>query len=63
MPRAAQIAVGVAVLLLVTFANPLAGNILGFCPPSEGAKAVSIDAVVAAIDASAGWLIYRGLHS
>ena len=63
MPRTAKIAIGVAVLLLVTFANPLAGNVLGFCPPSEGAKAISIDAAVAAIDASAGWLIYRGLRS
>ena len=54
---------GMLILLLVTFANPLAGNVLGFCPISEGPKAVGIDAVVAAVDGLAGWLIYRGLRS
>jgi hypothetical protein len=63
MPRAALIIAGASVLLLVTFANPLAGNVLGFCPISEGRKAVGIDAIVVAIDASAAWLIYRGLRS
>jgi hypothetical protein len=58
-----MIIVGMIALLLVTFANPLAGNILGFCPVSEGPKAVGIDAIVAVIDASAAWLIYRGLRS
>lgn len=61
MLKAGQIAIGVTILLLVTFANPLVGNILGFCPPSEGAKAVSIDVLVAAIDGGALWLIFRGL--
>jgi hypothetical protein len=50
-------------LLLVTFANPLVGNVLGFCPLSEGPKAIGIDALVAAIDTSAAWLIYRGFRS
>jgi len=63
MPRTAKIIVGVIVLLLVTFGNPLSGNVLGFCPPSEGPKAIGIDALVAAIDASAGWLIYLGFRS
>ena len=62
MPRAAKIAVGVVVLLLVTFANPIAGNVLGFCPPSEGPKAIQIDLIVAIIDVSAAWLILRGLR-
>jgi hypothetical protein len=47
----------------VTFANPLVGNVLGFCPLSEGPKAIGIDALVAAIDTSAAWLIYRGFRS
>jgi hypothetical protein len=66
IPRMAKIAllvVGVIVLLLVTFANPLEGNVLGFCPISEGPKAVGVDAVAAAVDAFAVWLIYRGVRA
>jgi hypothetical protein len=63
MPRAGKIAIGVIVLLLVTFANPIAGNVLGFCPPSEGPKAIRIDALVAIIDLSAVWLIWRGVRA
>jgi hypothetical protein len=63
MSRAATIVGGAVIILVVTFANPLAGNVLGFCPISEGPKAVGIDAAVAAIDGLAGWLIYRGLRS
>jgi hypothetical protein len=63
MPKAAMILAGAIILLLVTFANPLVGNVLGFCPLSEGPKAIGIDALVAAIDAAAAWLIYRGLRS
>jgi hypothetical protein len=63
MPRAAMIIAGTIVLLLVTFANPIAGNVLGFCPVSEGPKAIEIDAIVAAIDIAAATLIYRGLRS
>lgn len=63
MPKAVKIAVGVVVLLLVTFANPFAGNVLGFCPPSEGPKAIGIDAVVAAIDVAAVWLLYSAFRS
>jgi hypothetical protein len=48
--------------LLVTFANPIAGNVLGFCPVSEGPKAIEIDAIFALIDVSAAALIYRGLR-
>lgn len=51
---------GLTVLVLVTFLNPMAGNVLGFCPLSEGPKAVGVDAVVAMIDATAIWLLYRG---
>ena len=58
-----MILAGSIVLLLVTFANPLAGNVLGFCPISEGPKAVGIDAIVALFDASAVWLLYRGLRA
>ncbi len=58
-----MVIVGVIVLLLVTFANPIEGNVLGFCALSKGPKAIGIDVVVVAIDASAVWLIYRGLRS
>jgi hypothetical protein len=59
MPKKAVGLGAVIVLLLVTFANPLAGNVLGFCPISEGPKAIGIDALVAAVDVTAVWLIYR----
>jgi hypothetical protein len=62
MPRPLMVAIGTVVLLLVTFANPLVGNVLGFCPIFEGPKALGMDGIVAAIDASAVWLIYRGIR-
>jgi len=58
-----MVIIGAVVILLVTFANPLAGNVLGFCPFSEGPKALGIDAIVATVDTSAAWLIYRGLRA
>jgi hypothetical protein len=58
-----MVIIGAVVILLVTFANPLAGNVLGFCPLSEGPKALGIDAIVATVDTSAAWLIYRGLRA
>ena len=60
VPRVAYILIGLTMLLLVTFANPLEGNVLGFCPVSEGPKAIGIDVLVATIDAAAIWLIYYG---
>jgi hypothetical protein len=63
MPKIAIGLVGAIVLLVVTFANPLAGNVLGFCPISEGPKAIGIDALVAAIDVTAGWMIYRAFRA
>ena len=63
MPRVAMILAGAIVLVLVTFANPLAGNVLGFCPLSEGPKAVGINGIVALVDLSAAWLLYRGLRA
>ena len=63
MPKAAYLIIGLVVLLAVTFANPLAGNVLGFCPPSEGAQAMTIDGVVTLIDASCLWMIYRGVRA
>ena len=63
MLKIAMVVIGAIVLLLVTFANPIEGNVLGFCPISEGPKAIGIDAIAAAIDASAAWLIFRGLRS
>jgi hypothetical protein len=63
MPKPLMVILGAGVLLLVTFANPIEGNVLGFCPISEGPKAIQIDALVAAIDLAAVWLIYRGWRS
>lgn len=63
MAKIASLVVGVVVLLLVTFANPLEGNVLGFCPFSEGPKAVGVDVIVATVDAFAVWLIYRGIRA
>ena len=63
MPKAALVVFGGILLLLVTFANPIEGNVLGFCPISEGHRAIAIDVVVAAVDIAAVWLIYRGLRA
>jgi hypothetical protein len=62
MRRAGLVLVGVIVLGTVTFANPLEGNVLGFCPVSEGPKAIAVDAIVGLIDAVSVWLLYRGLR-
>lgn len=60
MRKIALIAAGVCLLGLTMFGSPFEGNVLGFCPISEGPKAVGVDAVVATIDALAVWLIIRG---
>jgi hypothetical protein len=62
MRRAGLVLIGVIALGTVTFANPLSGNVLGFCPVSEGPKAIGVDAVVALVDAVSVWLMYRGLR-
>ena len=62
MRRAGLVIIGVIALGAVTFANPLDGNVLGFCPLSEGPKALGVDAVAALIDATAVWLLYRGVR-
>jgi hypothetical protein len=62
MRRAVLILIGVIVLGAVTFASPLQGNVLGFCPPSEGSKAIVIDGVVALIDLACVGLVFRGLR-
>lgn len=56
-------ALGLVVLLLVTFAHPIEGNTLGFCPFFKSPLHTANDVVVAAIDISAVWLIYRGFRS
>jgi len=48
--------------LLVTFAHPFEGNIYGFCPLFKSPLHAANDVVVAAIDLSALWMIYRGLR-
>ena len=62
MRRAGLVLIGVVVLGTVTFANPLSGNVLGFCPLSEGPKAIAVDTVVGIVDAVCIWLLYRGLR-
>jgi hypothetical protein len=62
MRRVLFVLVGVLVLSAVTFANPLEGNVLGFCPPSEGHKAIAIDGVVAFVDLACVSLVYLGLR-
>jgi hypothetical protein len=63
MRRTALVALGAIVLCSVTFANPLEGNVLGFCPLSEGPKAVAVDGVVALLDAASIWLLHLGLRA
>ena len=55
-------AIGIVVLLLVTFAHPIEGNTLGFCPIFKSPLHAANDVVVAAIDITAVWMIYRGLR-
>ena len=62
MRRAGLVLIGVIALGAVTFANPLEGNVLGFCPVSEGPKAIGVDAIAALIDTVAVWLLYRGIR-
>jgi len=61
MPKAAWVAVGIAMILFVTFAHPFEGNTYGFCPLKSPLH-VANDVVVAAIDITALWMIYRGLR-
>jgi len=63
MRKGAMIAIGIIVLLLVTFAHPFEGNTYGFCPLFKSPLHAANDVVVAAIDITAVWLIYRGLRS
>jgi hypothetical protein len=60
--RAAQVLIGETVLAVVTFAHPIEGNTLGFCPLFKSPLHAANDVVVAAIDLSAVWMIYRGLR-
>jgi hypothetical protein len=62
MRRAAMVAIGIIVLLLVTFAHPIEGNTLGFCPINKSPLHTVNDVVVAVIDIAAAWLIYRGMR-
>lgn len=62
MRRAGLVLIGVIALCTVTFANPLTGNVLGFCPVSEGPKAIAVDGIVGLIDAVGIWLLYRGIR-
>lgn len=55
-------AIGIVVLLLVTFAHPIEGNTFGFCPIFKSPLHAANDVVVAAMDISAVWLIYRGFR-
>jgi len=56
-----MVAIGIIVLLLVTFAHPIEGNTYGFCPLKSPLHTAN-NFVVAAIDIAAVWLIYLGLR-
>ena len=62
MRKTIMIAVGIVMLLLVTFAHPFEGNTYGFCPLFKSPLHTANGVVVAAIDITAAWLIYRGLQ-
>lgn len=57
-----MVAIGLIALSLVTFAHPIPGNTLGFCPIFKSPLHTANDIVVAAIDISAAWLIFRGIR-
>jgi len=61
MSKAGLAALGIVVLLLVTFAHPFEGNTYGFCPMKSPLHTAN-DVAVAAIDVTAVWMIYRGLR-
>ena len=63
MPKAAMIAIGIVVPLLVIYFHPFEGNTLGFCPLTKSPLHAANDVVVAAIDAGSLWMIYRGLRT
>jgi hypothetical protein len=63
MRKAAMVAFGVVLFSVVTFAHPFEGNTYGFCPLFKSPIHTANDVVVAAIDITAVWLIYRGLRS
>ena len=63
MRKAAMVALGVVLFSLVTSAHPFEGNTYGFCPLFKSPIHTANDVVVAAIDITAVWLIYRGLRS
>ena len=63
MRKAALVAIGIVMLLLVTLAHPIEGNTYGFCPIFKSPLHAANDVVVAAIDITAVLLIYRGFKS
>ena len=62
MPKVAMVAIGIVMLLLVTFAHPFEGNTYGFCPIFKSPLHAANDVIVAGIDVASVWLIYRGLR-
>ena len=62
MPKVAMAAIGIVMLLLVTFAHPFEGNTYGFCPIFKSPLHTANDVIVAGIDVASVWLIYRGLR-
>ncbi len=63
MARVAQVLIGVMVLALLAFKHPFEGNTYGFCPFTKSPLHAANDVVVASLDVTAIWLIYRGLRS
>ena len=58
-----MVVVGLSVLLLLAFAHPFEGNTYGFCPIFKSPLHTANDVLVAALDITAVWLIYRGIRS
>jgi hypothetical protein len=63
MRKTVMILGGIIALSVVTFAHPFEGNTYGFCPLFKSPLHTANDVVVALIDITAVWAIYRGVRA
>jgi hypothetical protein len=63
MRKTVMILGGILALSVVTFAHPFEGNTYGFCPLFKSPLHTANDVVVALIDITAVWMIYRGVRA
>jgi hypothetical protein len=63
MRKMVMILGGILALSVVTFAHPFEGNTYGFCPLFKSPLHTANDVVVALIDITAVWMIYRGVRA